>query len=82
MNKLFTAVLLVLMASSCTEQPTSVTKPSEHVISLDQFGGTKLNVIEVEGCEYFVGNYDRSGLLTHKGNCKNPIHPENKGGDK
>ena len=31
--------------------------------------GGYINVITVEGCEYFVGN-----TLGHKGNCKNLIH--------
>ena len=38
--------------------------------------------IKIEGCEYFIykGHYDSNeafGLMTHKGNCSNPIH-ENK----
>lgn len=78
MKKLFTAVLLVVMASSC-EQPTTVTQPSEHVVQLDGVGGTKLKVVVIEDCEYFVGTFDRSAIFTHKGNCKNPIH---KGGNK
>lgn len=36
------------------------------------------NVVVVEGCEYFVVNAYTSFTYVHKGNCKNPIHPENK----
>lgn len=39
-------------------------------------------VVEIEGCEYIVYSYARGyggyGLMTHKGNCKNPIHEHNK----
>jgi hypothetical protein len=33
----------------------------------------KNNIVILEGCEYWF----ISGRITHKGNCKNPIHPEN-----
>jgi hypothetical protein len=75
-NKPVIAAMLIGMVSSCNTKPTTVTKETEHVISLDGVRGITLKVVEVEGCEYLVGGYDRSGLLTHKGNCKNPIHPE------
>ena len=77
MKKVLIATLAIGMMAGC-EEPTTLTKPSDHVISLKGVGGTKLKVVEIEGCEYFVGSYDRSGLFTHKGNCKNPIHPKNK----
>lgn len=35
-----------------------------------------LEVVEVDGCEYLFGDWGKSTVLTHKGNCKNPIHPE------
>lgn len=38
-------------------------------------------IIDIEECEYIyfhhAGNYGE-GVLTHKGNCKNPIHCYNK----
>ena len=79
MKKLLLATLLIGMVSSC-EQPTTVTKPSQHVVQLDGVGGTQLKVVVIEQCEYFVGTYGQGGLFAHKANCKNPIHPENKGG--
>lgn len=36
------------------------------------------NVIVVEGCEYFVVDAYGGFTYVHKGNCKNPIHPENR----
>lgn len=32
---------------------------------------------ELEGCEYFTTNLLNEKAWTHKGNCKNSIHPEN-----
>ena len=80
MNKLLLATLLIGMVSSC-EEPTITTQSTQHSVKIG-IGATELKVVEIEGCEYFMGQYDRSGLFAHKGNCKNPIHPENKGGSK
>lgn len=42
-------------------------------------GGQKFEVIQIDGCEYiYHAIFSREGLLTHKGNCKNPIHIYNK----
>lgn len=40
------------------------------------------NVIVVEGCEYFVVDAHSSYTYVHKGNCKNPIHYENRNSSK
>jgi hypothetical protein len=34
--------------------------------------------VVVEGCEYFMIYVSGSRTYVHKGNCKNPIHWENK----
>jgi prepilin-type N-terminal cleavage/methylation domain-containing protein len=35
----------------------------------------KIEVVTIEGCEYFYQRtYYGYHVLTHKGNCKNPIH--------
>ena len=32
-------------------------------------------VVTIEGCEYFeFGVFNSTPILTHKGNCSNPIH--------
>jgi hypothetical protein len=77
MKKLLLATLLIGMVSSC-EEPTTTTQSTQHSVKIG-VSATQLKVVEIEGCEYFMGEYDRSGLFTHKGNCKNPIH---KGGNK
>ena len=75
-TKLLLSIILIGMVSCCEEAATG-TKPSEYVITLEALHGTELKVVEIEGCEYFVGYYSTSMLLTHKGNCKNFIHKGN-----
>ena len=31
-------------------------------------------IIFLDGCEYYVQHGNKRGYLSHKGNCKNPIH--------
>lgn len=50
-------------------------KPSGSKVEMDQ----SYTVVEIEGCEYIQISFMRglqSGYyaITHKGNCKNPIH--------
>jgi len=77
MKKLILATLLIGMVSSCEEQ-TTTTKSTQHTVKIG-VDVKELKVVEIEGCEYFLGTFDRSAMFTHKGNCKNPIH---KGGNK
>jgi len=76
MKKLLIATLLIGMVSSC-EEPTTTTKSTQHTVKIG-VDVKELKVVEIEGCEYFLGTFDRSAMFTHKGNCKNPIH---KGGN-
>ena len=56
-------------------------KQKENIISakridihwFDENGGgseEQFTVITIDGCEYLLANYDRSRMITHKGNCK------------
>lgn len=37
--------------------------------------GFKFQIITIDSCEYIARSIGgNTGLLTHKGNCKNPIH--------
>lgn len=78
MKKLLLATLLIGMVSSC-EEPT-VTRKSTEIIT--EYGNKPLKLIIIEGCEYFEYSVGHRYSLCHKGNCKNPIHPENKGVNK
>ena len=72
MKKVLLATLLIGMVSSC-EEATTTAQSTQHSVKIG-VSATKLKVVEIEGCEYFMGDYDRSAMFTHKGNCKNPIH--------
>ena len=71
MRKILIAVILIGLVS-CTQ--STVEKRQTNIVINN--GHSKLNIVEIEGCEYFFSNYDRGAIFEHKGNCKNPIHPE------
>ena len=68
-------------SSKAVEQVDPVNK--KKVAILEKLEG-EIVVIEFEGCEYLYGCYYNfnesvvSTVFTHKGNCKNPVHPYNK----
>lgn len=35
-----------------------------------------VKLVVIDGCEYLYGPWGNATVLTHKGNCTNPIHPE------
>lgn len=73
MKKIILFTLAVGMIAGCTE-PTVTKQITQTIIST---GDKPLEIIEIDSCEYLVSCYDRSRSLTHKGNCKNPIHKKN-----
>ena len=58
----------------CAE-PNSDKKPTTHVIN----DNGPLDEVTVEGCQYLYGDWAGATVLTHKGNCNNPIHIHNGG---
>ena len=38
----------------------------------------KVEIVVIDSCEYLYGPWGNATVLTHKGNCSNPIH---KGGE-
>lgn len=78
MKKIILATLLIGLVSGCDE-PT-VTKQSTKIVT--EFGAHPMDIIIIEGCEYLQYSAGHRYSLCHKGNCNNPIHPENKGGKK
>lgn len=70
-------VILTLASIGCTQdENTSVITSTKDVVYI---GGINYNVavIEIDSCEYITLGTDIStyiNTLTHKGNCKNPIH--------
>lgn len=61
-NAAIVAALIVACLCSC--RPTRQTRTIENV------SGTCFDVIEIDGCEYVIGNSGYKGYLAHKGNCK------------
>lgn len=74
MKKVLLATLLIGMVCSCQE--ATVTNKSTGIIT--QYGAKPLKLIVIERCEYLEYTSGNRYSLCHKGNCKNPIHPENK----
>ena len=79
MIKKLLALAAIGMMAGCA-QPTVKAKTTKYTISKQYGEASKpLKIAVIEGCEYFVCSNSRGDVLTHKGNCKNPIH---KGGNK
>ncbi len=60
---------------SCGEEPTVRLKKTDYTVETT-LGTRTLELMEIEGCEYLYGSWGNATVLTHKGNCKNRIHPE------
>jgi hypothetical protein len=69
MKKIFLAVM-VLAFASC-EEPNVEAKSTNYRINPVN---SSLTIITVDGCQYLYGNWGPGTVLTHKGNCNNPIH--------
>lgn len=70
MKKIFIAVMLLTFAS-CEKNVESINTS----VSLGYT--TDLQVIKIYGCQYLFGDWGNATVLTHKGNCNNPIHALN-----
>ena len=57
-------VAAMIVACLCSCEPARQTQTIKNV------GGTFFDVIEIDSCEYIVGNAGNKGYLAHKGNCK------------
>ena len=65
-----TAIILIVIMIGCTM--SNVEKKSTDYIVVT--GLAPLSVITIDRCEYLYGPWKTATVLTHKGNCKNPIH--------
>lgn len=67
-------LILSLFLLSCNKTNVN-TKETDFVYSTM---GTTLEIYTIDSCQY-VGHLDggESDILTHKGNCNNPIHKYN-----
>ena len=62
-------VILCLATVSCET-------PDPNGVHSQQIGNRIINTYVIDGCEYIgeISGDGRNDILTHKGNCKNPIH--------
>ena len=67
MSRLFIAITVLF--SSCGGGTTETATMSDMI------------TVVIEDCEYMYTPVTGIKSLVHKGNCKNPIHPENKSKD-
>lgn len=71
MKKLMLFISATILLSCNQDQ-----QEAAHFVSTIQLDGQNVNVkiIEYEGCEYLYIQTSYAGIMSHKGNCKNPIH--------
>ena len=69
MKKLFIAVMLFTLAS-CYEPNVKNVRTGHYVGTF----GRPIGIITIDKCQYLFGDWGSASILTHKGNCNNPIH--------
>jgi hypothetical protein len=64
-------LVLILLLVGCVDEPNLKKEKTIY-----QFGDelNKIEIVTIESCEYLYGPWGNATVLTHKGNCKNPIH--------
>jgi len=76
MKKILLSALLIGVMGGCVE-PTVKAKSTKYTVSRTGGEPSKpLQLVDIEGCQYFVCDVYDGVVLCHKGNCKNIIHPE------
>jgi hypothetical protein len=82
---LFIALITAILLTGCNPATETSSKPAVQTTnrleldSTSQYYNKRYTVFTLEGCEYIVVGYGNHQWGSHKGNCKNPIHYENKG---
>jgi hypothetical protein len=81
---LFVILVAAILLTGCNPAKENGAKPvvQTNRLELDstsQYYNKRYTVFTLEGCEYIVVGYGNHQWGSHKGNCKNPIHYENKG---
>lgn len=82
MKKLLFAFIIFLSFASCRPEVTSPKNEYYNDSSaIEIFNGVDYRIVVIDSCEYILGrdheSYNGGFFLTHKGNCKNPIHYKN-----
>jgi hypothetical protein len=71
MKKIFIAVMLITLVS-CEQE---IENSKQTSISFGHI--SPLQIVEVDNCQYLLGDWGRESVFTHKGDCNNPIHKIN-----
>lgn len=76
--------ILILAFVSCEDPKKDEDTPLEHQTEelIHKIKDGDLEILEIDGCEYLIYKEHLSsnqgfGYMSHKGNCKNPIHCRN-----
>ena len=59
-------LLAVVFLCGCNE----VNTPKKNSGFVVRAGSNPLTIVEVDSCEYLLGEWGNATVLTHKGNCK------------
>ena len=71
MKKVLSIILLSTILSSCEEvNIEEVNTPKKNTRFVVKEGYHPLTLVEVDSCEYLLGEWGNATVLTHKGNCK------------
>jgi hypothetical protein len=62
-------ILWVLALFGCNESNVEKEKTGIYINT-----GNQLEIVLIDGCQYFYGSFGHAVVLTHKGNCNNIIH--------
>ena len=71
--------MILITLVSCEEQKSEpVVEPPKELSKTTENYYQRVSEFTYEGCEYIKVGFGKSIWGSHKGNCKNPIHFENK----
>ena len=62
--------MVIISLTSCDGQKPKTVKEIKELHQVE--------VVTYDGCEYIILGYGNNSWGSHKGNCENPIHFENK----
>lgn len=78
-------IIILCLSKFACEKDTKTPNPPIEMRTDNAFKKIKeehLQIVEIDGCEYVVFEHAAAGnrgygFMSHKGNCKNPIHDQN-----
>jgi hypothetical protein len=68
-------IVLILLSFIITGCGGITRREETHYRKID---GMEIQILKIDSCEYLYGPWGNATVLTHKGDCSNPIH---KGGN-